>query len=112
MKLAFSTFIFAILIIFSCTKDKTNVCSFESSYSNDLIPFFNDYCISCHQNGNNSGGVVLDNHASVEQHINKIITEIQSLSMPPYGMPTATDNERDSILEKLNCWAVNGTLNN
>ncbi|MAW83746.1 MAG: hypothetical protein CL832_04870 [Crocinitomicaceae bacterium] len=105
IKYFFSAIILTIL--FSCTKDRTNNCSISPTYSNDLVPIFNSYCISCHQGNNISGGVLLDNGSSVEQHINKIISEIEIQTMPPYGMPTPTDSERDSIIIILNCWLEN-----
>ena len=49
----------------------------------------------------------LDDKNLVEQHINQIILEIESQSMPPYGMPAPTDLERDSIIVILNCWLEN-----
>ena len=36
-----------------------------------------------------------------------VILEIESQSMPPYGMPAPTDLERDSIIVTLNCWLEN-----
>jgi len=105
IKYFFSVIIFTIL--FSCTKDRTNNCSISPTYSDDLVPIFNSYCISCHQGNNISGGVLLDNWSSVEQHINQIISEIEIQTMPPYGMPRPTDSERDSIIIILNCWLEN-----
>jgi hypothetical protein len=49
----------------------------------------------------------LEDKNSVEQHINQIILEIESQSMPPYGMPAPLGLERDSIIVILNCWLDN-----
>ena len=96
-----------ILVIISCSKDKTNSCTTNPSYDIEVSSIMNSYCISCHQLNNASGGVVLDDRNSVEQHINQIILEIEAQTMPPYGMPAPTDLERDSIIVILNCWLEN-----
>ena len=96
-----------ILVFISCSKDKTNSCIINPSYDVEVSSIMNAYCIACHQTNNASGGVNLDDKNLVEQHINQIILEIESQSMPPYGMPAPTDLERDSIIVILNCWLEN-----
>ena len=102
--------IFIISVLFSsisCSKDKTNNCTINPTYDVEISSIMNSYCIACHQSNNASGGVVLDDKNSVEQHINQIILEIEAQTMPPYGMPAPTDLERDSIIVILNCWLEN-----
>ena len=93
--------------LISCSKDKTNNCTINPSYDVEVSSIMNAYCIACHQTNNASGGVNLDDKNLVEQNINQIILEIESQSMPPYGMPAPTDLERDSIIVILNCWLEN-----
>ena len=101
-------FVFMLLLAFiSCSKDKTNSCTTNPSYDVEVSYIMNAYCIACHQTNNASGGINLDNKNFVEQHINQIISEIESQSMPPYGMPAPTDSERDLIIVILNCWLEN-----
>ena len=107
MKIKRILFFSILLLFFSCTKDRTSNCAISPTYSDDLIPIFNSYCISCHEGNNSSGGVLLDNMNSVEQHITTIINEIETQTMPPYGMPIPKDSERDSIVLILNCWLDN-----
>ena len=105
----FNRFFISIVlsVLISCSKDKTNNCTINPSYDVEVSYIMNAYCIACHQTNNSSGGVKLDDKNLVEQHINQIILEIESQSMPPYGMPAPTDLERDSIIVILNCWLEN-----
>ena len=67
MKFNSSSLIFLCLstLLFSCTKDRTKQCDIDPSYSFDIAPFFNTYCVACHQSNSSSGGVNLDNFESV-----------------------------------------------
>lgn len=102
--------LFIISVLFSsisCSKDKTKNCTINPTYDVEISSIMNSYCIACHQSNNASGGVILEDKNSVEQHINQIILEIESQSMPPYGMPAPLALERDSIIVILNCWLDN-----
>ena len=107
MNLKSYLFILLISALISCSKDKTNTCTIIPSYDVEISSIINTYCIACHQSNNASGGVILEDKNSVEQHINQIILEIESQSMPPYGMPAPLGLERDSIIIILNCWLEN-----
>ena len=113
MKFNSSVLIFVCLstFLFSCTKDRTKECDIDPSYSSDIAPFFNTYCVSCHQSNSSSGGVNLDNFESVSNHIDYCISEFRRNNasfrqlIPGYFT-------KDSILELLNCWVSMGKKNN
>ena len=69
MKFNSSSLIFLCLstLLFSCTKDRTEQCDIDPSYSFDIAPFFNTYCVSCHQSNSSSGGVNLDNFEEIKE---------------------------------------------
>jgi hypothetical protein len=52
------------------------------SYCNDIKPFLETNCTSCHSASNASGGVKLDTFADVENHSSASNAAIQSGSMP------------------------------
>ena len=105
----FKSYLIILLIsaLISCSKDKTNTCTIIPSYDVEISSIINTYCIACHQSGNTAGGINLENKNFVEQHIDQIISEIETQSMPQYGSPAPTDAERDSIIIILNCWLDN-----
>ena len=114
MKFNSSSLIFLCLstLLFSCTKDRTKQCDIDPSYSSDIAPFFNTYCVSCHQSNSSSGGVNLDNFESVSNHIDHSISEFRDGTMPSPGSLSPESSKRDSILEILNCWVSMGKKNN
>ena len=114
MKIKINLFLLFCLIvcIVSCTKDKTSVCDIDPSFAVDVQPFFDMYCVTCHESNSASGGVVLNDYNAVYNHINSSISEIEQGTMPPYGMPSPTTSEKDSILEILNCWVSMGKKDN
>ena len=114
MKSNINLFLLFCLIVYviSCTKDETSLCDIDPSFSDDVQPIFNMYCISCHESNAASGGVSLNDFSSVYNHINSSISEIEQGTMPPIGMPTPTNSEKDSILEIINCWVSMGKKDN
>ena len=91
MKIKINLFLLFCLIvcIVSCTKDKTSVCDIDPSFAVDVQPFFDMYCVTCHESNSSSGGVVLNDYNAVYSHINSSISEIEQGTMP-YGMPSPT----------------------
>ena len=114
MKFNSSSLIFLCLstLLFSCTKDRTKQCDIDPSYSFNIAPFFNTYCVACHQSNSSSGGVNLDNFESVSNHIDQSISEFRDGTMPSPGSLSPEPSQRDSILELLNCWVSMGKKNN
>ncbi len=98
--------------LLTCTKDKTRECDIDPSYLGDVAPFFNTYCISCHNANTASGGIILDNYENVSNQIDYCISQFREGLMPPYGSISPDSSERDSILELLNCWSSMGKKNN
>ena len=114
MKFSSSGLIFVCLstFLFSCTKDRTKECDIDPSYSTEIAPFFNTYCVSCHQSNAANGGVILDDFGSVSTQIDYCISEFRQGTMPPYGSLSPDVSVKDSILELLNCWVSMGKKNN
>ena len=78
MNLKSYLFILLISALISCSKDKTNTCTIIPSYDVEISSIINSYCIVCHQSGNAAGGINLENENFVEQHIDQIISEIET----------------------------------
>jgi len=114
MKINSSGLIFLCLstFLFSCSKDLTKECDIDPSYSAEITPFFNTYCVSCHQSNAAGGGVILDNFESISTQIDYCISEFRQGSMPPSGSLSPDILAKDSILELLNCWVSMGKKNN
>ena len=87
MKIKINLFLLFCLsvCIVSRTKDKTSACDIDPSFAVDVQPFFDMYCVTCHESNSASGGVVLNDYNAVYNHINSSISEIEQGTMPPYG---------------------------
>lgn len=118
MKLCY--LLFVLIIFSSCAKDKTteiiepsiSICdSIPSSFSTDVYPVFDTYCISCHSAGSPSGGYSLENYAQISQNITICLQTMNSepgvVAMPYQGSPLP-----DSLIRKIECWVEDGTQNN
>jgi hypothetical protein len=79
-------------------------------YSQDIQPFFNQYCVSCHSTGNPDGDFTGYSApmgpASQPGDIKKRVVTLKD--MPPAGSAAPSEAER----EKIKCWVDNGALNN
>ena len=113
------TLMFVIIVgstLFSytgCTKDRTPVavegCTDTVSFSQDIMPLFNDNCISCHDNGNSTGYTLTD-HASISGSANQALGAMrqQGFQLMPEGGPALPD----SVINIFQCWIQNGKQDN
>ena len=112
-----STLIFTIT---SCTYDNEeeyydNTCdTLNVTYSQTIKPIMDASCVSCHNSGFASGGVILESYADVKQSadngflIGVIDHEPGFEAMPPAPAPKLDD----CTIEKVKKWIAEGAQNN
>ncbi|MDA8714927.1 hypothetical protein N9M27_03530 [Flavobacteriales bacterium] len=113
-------FFLLISVFLSCSKTKADqpilvdstLCdSVIVSYGNDIVPILQINCIGCHNSTFASGGNNWESYAEVSNQITQIICAINHNS-DCYSMPRFADKLEDSLIQKFECWAVQGALNN
>jgi hypothetical protein len=120
--LSISLFMFSLLVVNSCTKDKTVfpsqnfVCSNQTSisYSVNVSPIINHHCAiaSCHQ-GANSSGIYLTTYTNTKESFeqgNSLCTIKHEAGCKPMPYPTSTGKLPDSLIAIIDCWAQKGFL--
>ena len=104
-------------IIVSCAKDKVPLpvidassCTPNISYTNEIKPIMTNYCVSCHNSKNQSGGYNLSTYDGVSLNTSKVLGSIRqdgsALSMPQ------DSKLADSLIQKVYCWINQGAKNN
>lgn len=87
------------------------------SYHDTVAPLLNIYCLECHDDADESGGINMSTHAKLIQtgavepgnaDASKIIMQLESNMMPPDGHPGPSDEAVDWIRE----WIDDGALDN
>jgi hypothetical protein len=83
------------------------------TYSGDIQPMVQTYCVGCHSGGNPSGGINLSNFNTVKQNaqsgrIQGTISGNPAFpSMPPNSAPLSS-----CYVDKINKWVADGAPNN
>lgn len=112
------TLVITTLIFFSCTKDKVDIvinpnCIDTIYYTTQVEPILNQSCATsnCHDAMTSAAGYDFTNHANVSDNANRILSVIRHENgyLP---MPTDTPKLSDSIAQQIECWILQGTLNN
>jgi hypothetical protein len=105
------------MTISACTKDKVQpapvdtTCADTISFANDILPIMENYCTSCHNPSNTSGGYDLSSHAGVTVNTGKVYGSIMQDGSAS-SMPQGTDKIADSLIQKVYCWINQGAKNN
>jgi hypothetical protein len=107
--------VIAIIFLTSCKKDKTpvsvidNTCTDTISFSNQILPMMQTYCISCHDYGN-STGYILTNHSNISANALLVYNSLlgTSVQLMPKGGPALND----TLIKQFSCWINQGKLNN
>ena len=103
------------MLLFSCTKDKvagTIVdpnCTDSVSFSTVVWPIIEQNCTGCHDVGN-STGYTLTNHTNISSNASAIVGSMKGSGfqfMPQGGVALP-----DTVIQKVQCWIVQGKLNN
>ena len=108
------TFSSCSLALFSCTREKVTPidqqCNTTISFANEVMPILQANCISCHDQGNASGGYDLSNYTAVAANANAVVGSIKanSYQLMPLGGPALPD----STIQKIKCWIEQGKLDN
>ena len=93
--------------------DTTNV-----TFSGTVMPIINDYCIACHGSGAQSGGVLLEDYASISAAAQVPAGQYGSLwgaiTHDPGNspMPKSGGQLSDCNIKKIETWINAGTPNN
>ena len=100
--------------IISCTREKVTPidpnCTVTISFANDVMPILEAHCISCHQQGNTSGGYDLSSYNAIAANANAVIGSMKAngYQLMPIGGPALPD----STIQKIKCWIQQGKLDN
>ena len=103
----------------SCNKDKTEVevivpeaCPDTISFSGFVEPLIQANCSTsgCHDVTATAGYDLLG-YTNISTHANSILTAIKHENSGA-GMPIGQPKFNDSIIDRVNCWIDQGTLNN
>jgi hypothetical protein len=93
-----------------CGCDSTNV-----TYSQNISPVIQTYCLGCHQTGSAQGGVDLTGYANVLAQVNngKLMKTIKFETGPGIvGMPYNASKLNDCTIAKFQAWVNAGAPNN
>jgi hypothetical protein len=102
------------IALFSCTREKVTPteiqCTTTISFSNDVVPIIQANCISCHDQGNASGGFDFSSYTSISANSNAILNSMKAngYQLMPIGGPALPD----STIQKISCWINQGKQDN
>lgn len=107
-------FLFGTAALFSCTREKVTPidqqCNTTISFAADVMPILQANCISCHDQGNASGGYDLSSYTAVAANANAIVGSMKAnaYQLMPLGGPALPD----STIQKITCWINQGKQDN
>lgn len=107
--------VIAVFFFTSCEKDKTpvsvidNNCTDTISFSNQILPMVQSYCISCHDYGN-STGYILTNHSNISANASVVYNSLLGTSVQL--MPKNGPALNDTLIKQFSCWINQGKKNN
>jgi hypothetical protein len=108
------TFSSCSIALFSCTREKVTPteiqCTTIISFSNEVVPIIQANCISCHDQGNASGGFDFSSYTSISANANAILNSMKAngYQLMPIGGPALPD----ATIQKVKCWIEQGKLDN
>ena len=116
-------FLFLLFVgsLFSCSKDKTDEplpCESNSLFETEIKPIFLNNCTNCHNSNINYASVILEDYESIVENIDHSISEIKAGTMPydenftPAISSSLIDVLNDTLIDKIECWILNGMENN
>ena len=117
-----SILLFSIYLLSACKYDKiriepeiivnSNLCdSIPSTFSNDILPLLQNKCTPCHVDGSSDGGYSFDNYTGIEPNKDKILSSVKH-EQGSQNMPQGSDKLSDQDISKIECWILNGALDN
>jgi len=106
----------ALVALSSCEKDKVSVsvvCDSEMSYQSDIQPLLQMNCAvtGCHTSPNPAGGFDWTSLAVVQSNSQKMLDAMRH-SPGITAMPFLGTKLQDSLINKFECWVVQGSLDN
>ena len=116
-------FLFLLFVggLFSCSKDKTDEplpCEANSLFETEIKPIFLNNCTNCHNSNINYASVILEDYESIVENIDHSMSEIKAGTMPydenftPAINSSLIDVLNDTLIDKIECWILNGMENN
>ncbi len=116
-------FLFLLFVesLFSCSKDKTSEplpCEANPLFETEIKPIFLNNCTSCHNSNINYARIVLEDYESIVENIDHSVSEINAGTMPydedftPAINSSLIDVLDDTLIDKIECWILNGMQNN
>lgn len=107
------------IVVYGCTKDKTLVnpqvelnCTPNVSFSTDIAPIIQQNCSTsdCHD-AMAAGGYEFLTHASISSNSDQMLGAMKheaNFVAMPYQLPKLSD----SLIQKFECWILQGKLDN
>lgn len=105
-----------VIVLNSCTKAQVQEpfvdpnCIDTVSFSSQIAPMIQTYCISCHDTGN-STGYTFTNHTNISTNASDMLNAMKGqggMQLMPQGGPAL----HDSLIQQFTCWTGQGKLNN
>lgn len=119
--LSTAVLLLALGSISSCDKDKTALpvplppeqCPDTISFAGFVEPMIAQNCSvsGCHDAATSAGTYNLEGHANISTNADDILNAIKHNS-PAVPMPYFQPKLNDSIIDKFECWKMQGVLNN
>ncbi len=102
------------LSFIGCTKDKvgfggTPNCTDTISFNQEVLPIIQAHCSGCHGSGNGTG-YTLEDYSSVSTNASAVLGSMKGngYQLMPIGGPGLPD----SVIQKVECWMLQGKKNN
>lgn len=105
--------VLTVAISTSCSKEKVSSlnnpnCNDTISYATQIKPMMDNYCVSCHGDGNGTG-YIITSHSNTSSNATNILN---AMNGQPQLMPQNGPALHDSLIQQFNCWINQGKLNN
>ncbi len=113
----FTLFALVTVVNFSCTKEKTSIsaaqCPDTISFSAQVMPIFDLNCSTsgCHDATTAQSGYNFTTYANIAANSSVILDVINhgsGVTPMPFGSPKLAD----SLIQQIECWVLQGKLDN
>ena len=87
-------------------------------FETEIKSIFLNNCTICHNSNTNYAGIILEDYQSIVANIAHSMSEIKAGTMPydqnfnPAITSNLIDVLDDTLIEKIDCWILNGMRNN
>lgn len=103
------------LLLSACSYNELSLCDNEiPSYEECIKPIFTQYCVSCHNQQQQSGGLILETYDEISTMVvaGNVIDRISRDETDPLFMPLGFPKLKKSEIQLIVNWNANGAPNN